>query len=372
MGKETSSTIPALSDLVVGASLLSKAVRRGDRHYAEAAAVALSTNAPHRLIRAMVRIAAAEIGLANLALVGAVLDHAEAGFCSAGAEALIDLVGQLAVSPKCHGAADLIWIARDSPLVSLMRRHVREKCARDRITISLCRERSVEERAVAARFLATGPRGDDLCRRTRRDSDAFFALLGIVGRDERTALARRMYDLDRGEISVGLCLLLALPPEPESAIAYELPIDCLIGGAPSYTFDERTLVGAWALTLAAKEDAELKAWLKHAVRWWEHRIEALAFLLHQVEGRATLGWCPTATAAKLDARRGVGHRGIRREMLRDGIDLMRMKIGAINNYRDRAYHMRFTPEMHNGARKLSGSPGSLSSPKITTPDGDDA
>ena len=209
-------------------------------------------------------------------------------------------------------------------------------------------------------------------RRTRRDSDAFFALLGVVGRDDRAALARRMYEFDRSETSVGLCLLLGLPCEPEAAIASELPVECLIGGAPSYAFDERTQVGAWALTLAAKEDAEFKAWLKHAVRWWEHRIEALAFLLHQVEGRATSRWCPTATTANLDVRRAIGHRSIRREMMRDGIDLMRAKIDAINSYRDRAYHMRFAPEMHNDARRFSGSPGSLSFPEIIDLDDGDA
>lgn len=372
MGTDTGNAIPALSDLVVATSLLSKAVRRGARRYAEAAAAALATNAPHRLIRAMVRAAAAEIGLANLELVGAVLDHAAAGFNSVGAEALIELVGQLTASAKCHGAADLMSIARDSPLVSLMRGHVREKSPRDRVAISLCRENSVEERAVAARFLATGPRGDDLCRRTRRDSADFLALLSIVGSDDRPALATRMYDLDRSETSVGLCLLLALPPEPVAAIACEVSTECLIGGAPSYAFDERTLVGAWALTLAAKEDAELKAWLRHAVRWWEYRVQALGFLLHQVEGRATPRWHPTATTAKLDARRAWGHRSIRREMLQDGIDLMRVKIDAINSYRDRAYQMRFSPEIHHDTRKLSGSPGSLSFPEITKSDGRDA
>lgn len=364
--------IPALSDLVVATSLLSKAIRRGQRHYAEAAATALAMNAPHRLIRAVVRIAAAEIGLANLPLVVIVLDHAGTGFNRLGAETVVGLVGQLTVSPKCHGAADLMSVARDSPLVSLMRKHVADKCARDRVVISLCREHSLEERAVAARFLAAGPRGDDLCRRTRRDSDSFFTLLSVAGRDDRAALAKRLFEFDRSETSVGLCLLLGLPRELEAAIACEVPVECLIGGAPSYAFDEKTLVGAWALTLAAKEDAEFKAWLKHAVRWWEHRIEALAFLLHQVEGRATSRWCPTATTAKLAVRRAIGHRSIRREMLRDGIELMRVKIGAINSYRDRAYHMRLTPEMVYDARRFSGSPGSLSFPKFMELDDGDA
>lgn len=358
---------PALADLTVASSLVKKAIRRGDEANALAAARALWINAPHRMARSLVRVAVDEIGLANLALVETVLRHVEVGARSWNWTELARIVVQLAASAKCHGASDVMAIARHSPKVSITRDAVLAMDATDRITFASLQEHSLEERAVAIRFLAPGPRGDDPCRTSKRLARDFLTAMRSIAHDAgQIDVAECAFWIDRSEGALGLALLLAHRSDDAPAIFAETapsPVT-VVGGIPSYAFDRHTLVGAWALTLAAKNDVEIKSWLKHAVRWWENRICALAYLLEVVEGGAAANWRPMKAATLLNERRADGHECIRKAFLEEGVHLMREKIGAIDRYRLSAYDMRFASPHRQTRHKFSGSPGSSSSKKI--------
>jgi hypothetical protein len=335
---------PALSDLTVAASCLRHSVRRGDCDVASSAVEAIWTAATHRLSRLLVRIAVSDIGIASPALLHRVISFVERGTRSWTRLEALKVVGDMALSPKCTAAADLVQIAYHSPRVARVRRETAEMDAHARVSFVLERRGSLFEEAVAACFLARGMAIKARARSTPASRRRFFA--HCQEREENTggvALAERAFLLTRGTEAVALALIAGARPEEGELLEVDrvAAADTAVGGVPTYAFDQHTLVGAWALTLAARKDREVKDWLKARVRFWEWHLSSLAYLLLRVEGSEVAHWAPSQIAQKVRQVRDSGHEFIRREHLEEGVALMRSKISVINELRQSAYDMRF-------------------------------
>lgn len=114
-----------LPDLWLAASALQKAIRRGDRRTARTAVSILVETAPDRLWRRLVVIALEDIGIADLALVAAVLWvsgraawRRQHGGEEAVAAALVDA---LCRAPKCRDACDTLVVADLHPVLARLR-----------------------------------------------------------------------------------------------------------------------------------------------------------------------------------------------------------------------------------------------------------
>lgn len=256
----------------------------------------------------------------------------------------LKVVADMTLSPKCTAAADLVLIAGHSPKVARMRRVTNEMEAQTRIAFVVERRGSLFEEVVAAHFLASGTATAGRARSTPQRRRCFFAHChereeggGVV------ALAERAFLLTRSVEAVALALIASSRPEEASLREMDPGTEScpLVGGVPVYAFDEHTLVGAWALTLAARKDAEVKGWLKASVRFWEWNLGSLAYLLRRAEGNVVASWAPSALAQRIRQVADGGHSFIQREHLGHGVALMRSKISAINEFRQSAYDMRF-------------------------------
>lgn len=290
------------------------------------------------------RLAISEIGVANPELLNRVIGLVERGTRSWTRLEALKVAAEMALSLKCTAAADLEEVARHSPKVARIRRDTAEMDADVRIAFVLERRGSLFEEAVAARFLARGAEIKARARSTQKQWRCFFAQCrDREGGGGVATLAERAFLLTRSAEAVALALVVGACPEVTQIAEDDrvLASDAIVGGVPAYAFDEHTLVGAWALTLAAKNDAEIKGWLRTSVRFWEWHLGALAYLLLRVEGSEVAHWAPSQIAQKIRQVRGSGHQFIRREQLDDGVALMRSKISAINEYRQSAYDMRF-------------------------------
>lgn len=282
--------------------------------------------------------------MANAPLLYRVLAFVERGARSWTRPEALKLMTDMALSPKCTAAADIVEIAAHSPKVARMRREAAGMDASARIAFIVERRGTLFEDAVAAAFLAPSAPIKAGARSAPKYWRRYFA--HCREREQQngvTALAERAFLLTRSATSTALALVAGARPEEGERIAPEHDVgpEALLGGVPTYAFDTHTLVGAWALTLAAKNDSEIKGWLRASVRYWEWHLGALAYLLLRAESSEVAQWAPSQIAQKIRQVRDSGHQFIRREHLEEGIALMRSKISTINEYRHSAYAMRF-------------------------------
>ena len=143
----------------LAASLLQKAIRRGETDWALAAADNLLQRDPDRLWRRLLIIAFEDVGIANLDLIARVTaasryrrTYEKHGLART---ALLILTAELCVSPKCRASDDLYVIIENGPVEDIHRLHGSELPLPDLLDTATHNSAPIEDRAKAL-WLAVG------------------------------------------------------------------------------------------------------------------------------------------------------------------------------------------------------------------------
>jgi hypothetical protein len=269
-------------------SLLQKSIRRGRTDLAQQAAVTLLRDSSDRLWRRLGVIAAEDIGLGGLCLLGQVrtaLGKTTRKALGSDWQVANYLISTMASAPKCRAADDLLMVIIRHPALTPTRLEL-AYLDREELTGVVGGTYSLVERTIALLYLLGTDRGHvgHLLRRRGTREAAFEALNGIGCGEELLELAKELYRKSGEAICLFLPLLSREDGWTEKITANHLtPPEVMIGPVPSWAYDIFTREGRSVFARFLSGKTETARWIRrHVVP--SARLEFLGNLVFYLEG----------------------------------------------------------------------------------------
>jgi hypothetical protein len=336
--QKVSSVEPLPVSSWVAASVVQKAIRRGEVDLATRAAAALLIQEPAKLWRRLAGIVFEDIGLADVSCVRLVMaatagksvrqqhggDHRVAAL----------LVLRMCEAKKCRSADDLfIAVSHHHELTDLRASFAGADVAEH---LSRIRQRSALLGASLSLLYASGVRWNGQVSGRKADAPAAFAAMQSAGMDQDVlGLAEQGFRRTREALPLLVPLLkLALPPGVLHSADDEFP-PVVIGrnGIPTYCYDRFSWEGKAALARFLKRDLPTTRWLRKHVPAQRHGA-ILAGGLFRVEGglvRQRVEW-PCALTLRWLA--DSGFHSMKLPEPRELLDMIRSDLSSLNEERD--------------------------------------
>ena len=341
-GRDNTRTFhPANYDPYIAASILQKAIRRGDEAHALRAAARLLESAPARLWRRLLVIGFEDIGIGDLDVVGKVTAvHGQKRWRTAhGGEwpIIAMLVSNLCRAPKDRTADDILHLAENDPRLEDHRR-CWSTAPIDRLAAIISDpETDFVEQVLALWFGVGTDRYRSPQLRARRgfpeDVYATFKTIGIS--DEVLAISW----VGHKKMSWPLAAFLPLIWHRARGATREIESDTMppcsmIGDAPSYALDTFTRGGKTAIRELVKSSTPLRHYLTpHApqARW----PAIVALMLFRVEGGLManrLRWKEGDAIKEVD---DLTIPGLPREAVPEALEILKQELSTLNAIRTR-------------------------------------
>lgn len=287
---ETPPFEPANLDPHISASVLQKAIRRGEKLIALRAAARLLESDPNRFWRRLLVIAFEDIGIADLDAVGRVVAmHGQKRWRSAhGAEWFIValLVSDLCRAAKDRTADDLLHLAENDPALRDHRRCWSAATIDKLMTFIDCPDLGLPEKSLTVWFgIGTDRYRSDALRQRAGFPEEVFATYKALGvPDDVLAIAWTGHRKMSWPLAAFLPLVwLQMQGTAQELISDPLPPHTMIGDAPSYSLDTYTRSGKAAIRELLKTSKPLGRFLTpHASEKVWPKI--VAVMLFRVEG----------------------------------------------------------------------------------------
>ncbi len=323
---------PMPTTVWIAASVIQKAIRRGDEAWALSAAATLLIENPDKLWRRLACIAAEDVGLADVCAVGAMVGMMSGKRMRAalGGEWPVAswLVQRLAQARKSRATDDLLMTTQLLPSLEGERGRLAE-LSNQHLRLILLGTDSLNVRALALLYLS-GTAGKPVAYlKSRRGEPALaFDVLDELGTPFTVLeLAREGYRVSREPLWLLMALLAAERPDlgSERQIDDEIPAETMAGPAPCWAIDSFTREGKLAINRFLNGVSPYSEWLQANVQRSQQRIVTARALFH-VEGGLLRKRCISALNDELRATNEMQCVGLPAELtgetmqrLRDGL-----------------------------------------------------
>jgi hypothetical protein len=276
----------------LGAALLQKSIRRGEKKFALQAAATLLQISPDRLWRRCAGIAAEDIGLGCVDVVAnvAALMSGKRYRSSLGDEWRVAsfIVAQMAITTKCRSSDDLLMCAERHPGLADARRAFAMMTTRELLGIATG-SASLPERALATWYaLGTGHRPSPWLRPRRGEPNIVLDALCEAGLPHSIVEIGRELFRRTGEPLGPFLSLLAPQRQAETATIADddTPPATMIGELPSWSVDRYSREGLECLKLFLRGNTETARWVRSHIPTMK-RVDFIGDVLFRVEGQIT-------------------------------------------------------------------------------------
>ncbi|MCK1693091.1 hypothetical protein [Bradyrhizobium sp. 144] len=272
-------------------SALQKAIRRGRKQIALAAASTLLAQSPERLWRRLACIAFEDIGLGDVELT-ALTTAAMAGKrmrATLGGEWKVAsfLITRMANATKCRAADDLLLVAENHPTFESQRLQLGFSTTQDLLRIVTGTD-PLPVRALAAWFaLGTDRRPSPRLARRRGDIASLFAALREILPPEPVEIAREGHRRS-GEVLPIFMALLAPHLREEMTVVQddETPAEAMAGAVPGFCLDMYTRPGRASLAKLIEGSTETARWVRAHIPP-RQRVQFLGTIIFRLEGQCS-------------------------------------------------------------------------------------
>jgi hypothetical protein len=323
----------------IAASVMQKAIRRGEAAWALSAAATLLIENPDKLWRRLACIAVEDVGLADVCAVGSMVGMMSGKRMRAalGGEWPVAswLVQRLAQARKNRATDDLLMTMQLLPSLEFERGRLAELSNQHLRLILLGNER-LHIRALALLFLA-GTAGKPVAYlKPRRGEPALaFDVLDELGTPFTVLeLAREGYRVSREPLWLLMALLAAEQPDlgREQEMDDELPTEIMAGPAPSWAIDSFTREGKLAISRFLNGVSPYSEWLQTRVQRSQQRTVTARALFH-VEGGLLRKRCISALNDELRATNEMQCLGLPAELAWEATQLLKSDLPKLNGIR---------------------------------------
>ena len=282
--------VPLPTTVWIAASVMQKAIRRGEAAWALSAAATLLIESPDKLWRRLACIAVEDVGLADICAVGGMVGMMSGKRMRAalGGEWPVAswLVQRLAQARKSRATDDLLMTTQLLPSLEDERGALAE-VSNQHLRLILLGTDSLRIRALALLYLA-GTAGKPVAYlKPRRGEPALaFDVLDELGTPLTVLeLAREGYRVTREPLWLLMALLASEQPDLGVAqhIDDEIPADTMAGPAPCWAIDSYTREGKVAISRFLNGVSPYSEWLQAHVQHSQQRTVTARALFH-VEG----------------------------------------------------------------------------------------
>jgi hypothetical protein len=323
----------------IAASVMQKAIRRGEAAWALSAAATLLIENPDKLWRRLACIAVEDVGLADVCVVGGMVGmmSGKRMRASLGGEWPVAsrLVQRLAQARKSRATDDLLMTTQLLPSLEGDRVRLAE-LSNHQLRLILLGTDSLNVRALALLYLA-GTAGKPVAYlKPRRGEPALaFDVLDELGTPFTVLeLAREGYRVSREPLWLVMALLAAEQPDlaHELVIDDELPTEIMAGPAPCWAIDSFTREGKLAISRFLNGVSPYSKWLQAHVQRSQQRTVTARALFH-VEGGLLRKRCISALNDELRATNEMQCVGLPAELAREAMQRLRDALPILNAIR---------------------------------------
>jgi hypothetical protein len=330
---------PMPTTVWIAASVIQKAIRRGQAAWALSAAATLLIENPDKLWRRLACIAVEDVGPADVCVVGGMVGMMSGKRMRAalGGEWPVAswLVQRLAQARKSRATDDLLMTTQLLPSLEGERRRLAE-LSNHQLRLILLSTDSLHVRALALLYLA-GTAGKPVAYlKPRRGEPALaFDVLDELGTPFTVLeLAREGYRVSREPLWLLMALLAAEQPDlgREQEIDDELATETMAGSAPCWAIDSFTREGKLAINRFLNGVSPYSEWLHaHVPRSQQRTVTARA--LFHVEGGLLRKRCLSALNDDLRATNEMQCVGLPAELAGEAMQRLRDALPILNAIR---------------------------------------
>jgi hypothetical protein len=328
-------------DVWLAASVLQKAVRRGDEEVAQRAALTLYRWRGNSTWRRLAVIACEDVGIASTEAVSRTIGWAfdpDFGARRRELDALLGAVSELAATPKDRSADLLASTVHHHPCFEQTRNEIGGMPLSRRIDIAADASADFHRRAVAA-WYASGVEWGYESRVGKGDLLALLSAYQSLGVPHSWLQAVQLAaKRTREPLTVMLPLLwLQLPRTGGEIIRCALPATRRVSGLPSYGLDKHSRAGKAALRSFATENSEVRQTVE---RWVPKRnaraaVEWGAFYADAVSLAKRLSWPRGHEIERLGIEADLLNAGIPQEGIKAIRDVIADNLDHLNDIRER-------------------------------------
>lgn len=331
--------VPLHTTDYIAASVMQKAIRRGEAAWALSAAATLLIENPDKLWRRLACIAAEDVGLADICAVGGMVGMISGKRMRAalGGEWPVAswLVQRLAQARKSRATDDLLMTAQLLPSLEGERARLAE-LSNQHLRLILLGTDSLHIRVLALLYLA-GTAGKPVAylKPRRGEPTLAFDVLDELGTPFTVLeLAREGYRVSREPLWLLMALLAAEQPAlgRERQIDDELPTEILAGPAPGWAIDSFTREGKFAISRLLNGVSPYTEWLQAQVPRSQQRTVTARALFH-IEGGILRKRCLSALNDVLRATNERDCLGLSAELAGEAMRLLKDDLPTLNAIR---------------------------------------
>jgi MgsA AAA+ ATPase C terminal len=329
-------------DRWIASSALQKAIRRGDTHIAQRAALVLHREDRARAWRRLIAIAFEDIGPADSDLVVRTVAAAVSSAWRAehGEERVFaSFVSRLAEAPKDRSADYLMWAASEHPsLVDICQICAHASIA-DRLSIVGDISLPLAHRAIAAWFSS----GIDYPHQRRvgpGDLQELGRTYAKLGADEQLATATVLAAKRTRQPYTVLLPLVWLEVQRAGPVTFRddpVPASAIVAGVPLYALDEHTRQGKRAINTLAQDNLSIRARLEQFVpkRRWIAAAQHAAFYAEGSAVSRRMDWAQSRSLEMLGIEAELSTAEVRPEGVLPLIQTIRAALDQLNAIRTR-------------------------------------
>jgi hypothetical protein len=330
---------PLPTTVWIAASVMQKAIRRGDEAWAMSAAATLLIENPDKFWRRLGCIAAEDVGLADICAVGGMVGMMSGKRMRAalGGEWPVAswLVQHLAQARKSRATDDLLMTTQLLPSLEVERGRLSE-LSNHQLRLILLGTDSLHVRALALLYLA-GTAGKPVAYlKSRRGEPALaFDVLDELGTPFTVLeLAREGYRVSREPLWLLMALLASEQPDLGRGQEKddEMPTETMAGPAPSWAIDSFTREGKVTINRFLNGVSPYTEWLQAHVQRSQQRTVTARTLFH-VEGGLLRKHCLSTLNDDLRAANEMQCLGLPAERAGEAIRLLRDDLQILNSIR---------------------------------------
>ncbi len=323
----------------IAASVLQKAIRRGEAAWALSAAATLLIENPDKLWRRLACIAAEDVGLADICAVGGMVGMMSGKRMRAalGGEWPVAswLVQRLAQARKSRATDDLLMTTQLLPSLEGERGRLAE-FSNQHLRLILLGTDSLHVRALALLYLA-GTAGKPVAYlKPRRGEPALaFDVLDELGTPFTVLeLAREGHRVSREPLWLLMALLASEQPDlgREQEMDDDLPTEIMAGPAPCWAIDSFTREGKLAISRLLNGVSPYTEWLQAQVPRSQRRTVTARALFH-VEGGLLRRRCLSTLNDDLRTTNEMQCLGLSAELAGEAMRLLKDDLPILNAIR---------------------------------------
>ena len=330
---------PLPTTVWIAASVMQKAIRRGEAAWALSAAATLLIENPDKLWRRLACIAVEDVGPADVCAVGGMVGMMSGKRMRAtlGGEWPVAswLVQRLAQARKSRATDDLLMTTQLLPSLEGERGRLAE-LSNQHLRLILLGTDSLHVRALALLYLA-GTAGKPVAYlKPRRGEPALaFDVLDELGTPFTVLeLAREGYRVSREPLWLLMALLAAEQSDlgSERQIDDEIPTETMAGPAPSWAIDSFTREGKLAISRFLNGVSPYSEWLQAYIQRSQQRTVTARALFH-VEGGLLRRRCLSTLNDDLRAANELQCLGLPAELAGETMQRLRDDLPILNAIR---------------------------------------